>query len=576
MSPSTDRRDGGFSLIEVIVSFGILALLITALTPALVVGIRSNDVARRALQEKGFAQTEVELMRNLPFHVAPAAGDFIDVLDRFFRDLTPPATPPVCGDGEQFGAPTRDAIGYVAAASPRCPWEPDGAFYRQVRTIADDPQLAGFVLVINTQFLTDTTPPTVVTPASGYDNSQVGRDDPPTSQIGVTVSVFRDDREARRPMTTYTQIGRRDQLDPQVRSSVDISAVDLGTVLPDGLPLTLSGGLINLAASLTHVSRVNAVVASTTTGVSTGEQAGGAGLALSGPPNASVAAESQAAGSLDATTCSLVCWGPTERSALTLTAGSGLPNAASPGTPVRSILRSGDLSLSTGQGTVLRPDLLLTGRLVDFDDNAAVPQVRDGTTGNCRASETGATARIASSGWLRTTAPEDTAEPSVVDACGITGASTLSILPTTFAPSGIVRVTLESASARCTVRGANHSTTAEVTYDAVVEQWVAGGAYVEVARIDETTETDSLADVPLTNPLGNSRGTVGDYIESWSSLTRSEILTSTGDGEVDVTVPGIINIVTQPVRSGTENGVDPVSSVSISVGTLSCHAEDRR
>ncbi len=62
----------------------IVTLLIVVTLPQLLVGMSSNDVARKSLQEKGFAQAELERMRNLPFHIAPAAGDFIDVLDRFY------------------------------------------------------------------------------------------------------------------------------------------------------------------------------------------------------------------------------------------------------------------------------------------------------------------------------------------------------------------------------------------------------------------------------------------------------------------------------------------------------------
>jgi hypothetical protein len=64
---------------------------------------------------------------------------------------------------------------------------------------------------------------------------------------------------------------------------------------------------------------------------------------------------------------------------------------------------------------------------------------------------------------------------------------------------------------------------------------------------------------------------LGDYIASWSSLTTDKV---TGTG-AKVTLPGVVTIATQPVR-GTTGAPDPSSGVSVTVGAVSCSAEDAR
>ena len=108
MSRSTDSsatrqptRDDGFSLLEVIVALGLMLIVMTAVLPQLVVGIRAGARASEVTQAKGVVQGQLEKMRSLPFHVAPSAGNFIDVLDRYYPNLTAPSTTPAgsCMDG---------------------------------------------------------------------------------------------------------------------------------------------------------------------------------------------------------------------------------------------------------------------------------------------------------------------------------------------------------------------------------------------------------------------------------------------------------------------------------------------
>ena len=76
MSRSADRgRDDGFTLIEIIVALGVIMTVMAAVLPQLLVGIRSGETSRLVTQTKGVAQGQLERMRNLPYYVAPEAGD---------------------------------------------------------------------------------------------------------------------------------------------------------------------------------------------------------------------------------------------------------------------------------------------------------------------------------------------------------------------------------------------------------------------------------------------------------------------------------------------------------------------
>ncbi len=591
MSPSTDHdptpSDAGFSLVEVLVSLVIITLLIVVTLPQLLVGMRSNDVSRKSLQEKGFAQTELERMRNLPFHIAPAAGDFIDVLDRFYPRLNAPGTEPSCPTTGPFPAPKATWAGYVSPSAKHCPWEPPGALYRTVRTETTDPRLRGFVVVLNTQFLNAATPPAAVTPPSDYNSALVGKDSPPTSQIGVTVSVFRTDRLTPNPMTTYAQIGRQDQLEPLIASTLDVVALELGSTTPEGLPLTLSAGLLGLQSSLTYASRASAVISSTTTGIATGQQASGAGTSVQAPPTVTQAQQDQSGASLNASGCLLVCWGNTRSAPLTLSSGTGLPLVGSPATPAQvritnannSVITLGagnnntDPALSLKSATLVDFDPALGAAESDSDENRNV--VRAGVSATC-AGTGGDAVRVVSSGWLRTTSSQDTT-PYLTEACGVSRAATLSVLPTTFAPRGVIRIRLTDAAVRCGVSGASHAASASLTYSVKVQRWESGapGGYVTIAEINHNNTSDPLAGVPLTTPLGGGNGLLGDYIESWSSATKNDVRKSTATSKASASVPGIVSLRTVPTRlSG--GSPDPLSAVSLTLGSLSCTAEDRR
>lgn len=592
MSRPTDPHradDAGFSLIEVVVAIGIFAVLVVAVLPQLIVGIQSNDSARRSTQAKSIALAELERMRNLPFHVSPNAGNYIDVFDRYFHDLAAPTTAPVCtaADGSLV-APASTARGYVAPGAPRCAWEPAGALYRQVRSGATDADLVGFAVVVDTQFLTDTSPPTPVSPPTGYDTQQVGKDAPAAAQIGVTVTVLPLDRGVRRPVSTYTRIGRHYQALTRVRATVDVTALDVGTATADEIPLTLASGLLKLAGSLGYATSVNAVLSATSAGLGTGQQAAGASSATSAPPSQTTTAVDLGSGELDASGCALVCWGGTHLAPVSAIATGGLPNAGTPGAPLEATMKEPNaggraLAFGAGAGVSYRASLKIANPLVRLDGGA----IGSATTATCTVQTSGTTVRAAASGWLRTTAPSEASDPSRVEACGTARTAPISVLPTSFASDGVLRVQLVRASVRCTVTGPGHVAATAYDFAVRVERWTPSG-YVLVTTLTPTSGADDLAATPLATTTVGTQGVLSDWIDSWSSIQAADIQRVAAGGIASVSVPGILNIVTQPLRNQvTADGTvvrdaddlpvpDPQSTLSLSLGSLGCTAQDAR
>ena len=283
----------------------------------------------------------------------------------------------------------------------------------------------------------------------------------------------------------------------------------------------------------------------------------------------------------------LVCWGDTRRSAFALSSSTGLPTVGAPLSPAQVSIRNANNNVITlGAGTTdTVPELALaSSTLVQFDPaNSAVSSdtdlvrnvVRAGVSSSCAGTSGGDAVRLVSSGWLRTTAPQDTSAPSLAEACGVSRAAIMSILPTTFAPGGIVRIRLSDAAARCAVSGPAHAASTSLTYVAEVQRWESG-VYKNVATITHSNNaTDLLAAVPLTTPLGGGNGTLGRYIEAWSSATAGTARRSAVPGKASVSLPGVVSLRTTPTR--LKNGApDPLSAVSLTVGSLACTAEDRR
>lgn len=572
------RRDDGFSLIEVMVALGVLSMVLVAILPQLISGIQATSTARGVSQAKGVAQGKLDRMRNLPFHIAHDAGDFRDVLDYYYKSgpgvpasLT--ASPPTCMSGSSFLIPTAASSGYVAAGATRCSYEPSsGAFYRTVETTPATPGMDGYTTVIDAQFLSNVTPPVAVAPAPDYNSQISGKDSPAALQVGVTVTVLQTRRGTVKPVSSYTQIAKRLPTTTRVSAEADVRAVDIGSVTADQVPLALTAGLVSFNGGVSFASTTAANLAATSGSLASGETAAGASATLAAPPAASVAAGSSAAGSLATGGCAFACWGATSSQPLSLTAVNEMPTVGSSTNPaqvlltdnVNNVLSFGNAATAAGY----RPGLRLSPPLVQMDPTAAKAGSQ---LSGCAASNSGTSAYLSAGGYLTTTLTTPT-----VESCVVARATPIELFPTTFAPRGVVRVELTSASARCLVQGSSHTPTASADYSAAVTYWD-GTSYAPAATVVPGQTTDQLDAVPLTTSVAPGL-TLGDYISSWSALTADQVVRVSSSARAQVKIPGVVKIVSQPVRpdASTTGTNDAASAVSLTVGALACKAEDAR
>lgn len=607
--PRAGHRDGGFTLVEVIVALGILMTLLVAVLPQLVGGIRATDRARQVTQAKTLVGSELERMRNLPFQVQPNAGQYVDLFDRYFQDLlapdTAPAGAPTCQDADgRHLPPAVTATGYVDGAS-RCPWEPQsGPFYRVVRTAAGhapkgiepDPDLAGFVVVVDTQFVTASTPPVAAPPKTAYDTKTDGRDALATAQVLVRVTVLLDRPTDRAPISTTTQIARSYQTTTRARAAADATAFTAGTTLADGTAVSASGGLIDLDASLVASSRVEMSAAGLTASAGTGESGGTARTSGTAPPDTVLGFGSTAAGQLTSAGCALVCWGGGQPfGTWQPTTTDGLPGIGSSTSPVEVSLKTPSategfaLRMGMGSGAVFLPDRGLANPVLRLRSG----DFSSGVAPDCTVASTGSGLRLHAGGWARTTAAPG------VDACATARTAEVAVLPLGTSPNPflgaserpLVLVRLLRSSARCQVSGAAHSPTISADFGVQVSYWSGNGTtYVPLTAGDGTTVFTPSNGGQLPDPATLDVGPLklSTWIDSWSvARPGTGIETTTKAGLARIEIPAVVSILTKPLRQEVVGGVpqtdgagDPVvderSTFALSVGSLSCTAEDRR
>ena len=115
-----DAADGGFTLLEVIAALMVLGLAAGAVALQAFGSARAGGRAKVIAQAKGVVHGQLDAMRTMPFAIAPSAGDHVDLLDRYYPDLTSPPVAPGCAATSPAALPGVGWVGYVPAAAPRC------------------------------------------------------------------------------------------------------------------------------------------------------------------------------------------------------------------------------------------------------------------------------------------------------------------------------------------------------------------------------------------------------------------------------------------------------------------------
>src|SRR4051812_12485278 len=182
------QTDAGFSMVEILVSLGILMVVSGALAAMLVGAIQSTNRAKLYTQAKNLVQQQAESMRALIYHVdagslGSAATTKLDMLDNYYPNTT--AAP---GSGT-VTAQTAQAGWVSLSNTARFTGEPTtGSFYRVVSSTTLDK--ATYRIVVDTQFLSSGATATPVEPPTGYNYSDTnGLDSPPATVVGVTMTA---------------------------------------------------------------------------------------------------------------------------------------------------------------------------------------------------------------------------------------------------------------------------------------------------------------------------------------------------------------------------------------------------
>jgi len=239
----------------------LLGMVIVAAGPAMTGAVRADNHAKLDARAKGILQGQLDAMRNLPFHVDPSAGDHLDLLDSYFRNLSGPAANPSCGTTAQPGTPLAGWTGYVPATSAaRCWYEPAGEMYRVVLPGGTLAVPTGFALVLDTQFVSAAGPSSVVAPRSAFNTQVSGKDRAPAPQVRVTGTVLYSDHGRWRPVTVATHIAQRVPVDPQIKLQADATVLNIGsTELLGTQSVSLTAGQLHLAGSLYNASEAEEI-----------------------------------------------------------------------------------------------------------------------------------------------------------------------------------------------------------------------------------------------------------------------------------------------------------------------------
>lgn len=521
--------DEGFGLVEIMIAMIIFGIVAVATTPLLLGGLKAGRTSQLNLQAKGLGQERLERLRNLPFHVARQNGQYLDVLDIYFRDLTPVGALAV---GDACSA----RIYSAATSTYSCTLANLGAGY------------TAFTQVVSTQFLRANL--SVVTPPAGYTSQTAGADAPAANLLGVTVRTSWSQSGKAHTHTVRSHIANA-QADPStITATLRASALDITSNLPNGDILQFEGGLISSEGSLTTGSIVSLSAVSARAGLASGTSVSGAGLALTAPPTASGTSPDDNTGHyLDGSTCTYACFGHTTVNGdQHLTVASGQPKVSLSGDQVTA-------SLSRSGGNVFRGFTYNNATAAERDPSLGIlgPMVSHGLRAPGDTSQV-----LSGAGHLDATGTG----ASAVTSAGRVSLTSLHLFPTAFADNGLVQVTLTSASLTCQSGGGATSVTP--TWVGVVKYW-SNGVYVDLPLAPNAA---ALPDPRTLNVDGRPLST---WIQAWSSLRNPGPVNESAGRIAKGTVNPVLSILTAQTRAG-----DVTSPINLAIGSLACVAEDNR
>ena len=565
MSRSLTRRprragdDDGFSLVEILVALTLFALFSAAALPLVVTGLRAGTVAKLDTGAKNLTQERFEKLRNLPFHTPRSANGGADLLDKYFPNV-------VAAAGTAVG-------GYVSATAARRPGEPTGPLYRTIITAAEispDAATAGtfnrYTQSVATQFLSSTGQP--FAPAAW--NSLVSPDDEelPSLIARATVTTTWTAGALSKRYTVSTEITQGRAIPPIARAELRATAVRIGSVYRDALgtvsDLLLEAGGITADGQVARGAKVAGSGRGAFASLVPGARVDGAGSGTAAPTDKAAPAATLGTVQLkDPLGVPLARVGQSEVATFPMAAASGQFQAGTSVNPVNATAKaSGEINFTNRP--LLGPVLTT---LLDLKPDA--PVVTTLTTGTPTARSAGHT--VSTGGSTHS-----------VLATATLSSPTLAILPTNFAPEGIIQVQLDASTITCTAgMGAVAPT---LTYSGSFRYWrplngVEG--YSAPVALNETATADALNALLTKDSFGQTQivhmgptgaVTYSDYFSSLSSATASSLSGQrlVAPPRYEASHPSLIQLSTVSLRTDIE------SPVTIALGAASCRAEDRR
>ena len=607
------RRDpeAGFSLVETLAALVVFGIITLGLVPLLAASIRGSDVSRKGTVGKQMVVKAMERARGVPFYVAyNSQARKVDLLDLYFPNRTP-----------TFGGST--CTGYLATGTAACTatsYAATGPSY--VTTCPDATNIAcpknlpsNYTLTYDASFVTVSagSPETYTRypPLDTYAYNSVGYDSPQTLLMQLTITA-RWANSGRGPRTY------------QVRSLISDRKFSGLKVLGDA---EVSYGVQVIAGygkeSITNDTEVVVTAGNAVSHIETRRVAAASQSVQAGRIDFYdvVLAENSIEGDEDLD--------GTPRYGLNVSA------VAPPDSDTNPVPVPAPSTVDHPQGTygtVAALDLTDSDQLKATTDNS-LPVARgefefsesaldDFYLRNSRLDIGGNdyrldpddwTARLVSATGIETEGESSATTNALGSQPGVTSAADVSfkelhLLKTDFiddvddlfdgallaitgpasggAPSGVFE-----ASANCNANnnGTTHATAASGTYSGTLWYWRdpsnnndrSDGGYVGVSLSPSSTTLASLQsgspilvydaasaakDVYLF-PTGSSLS----YLKNWASSPASTSVTNSGR-VTSASIPAAVSIETVPL----EGSAEPATSISASVGSVSCRAEDYR
>jgi prepilin-type N-terminal cleavage/methylation domain-containing protein len=560
------RRDAGFTLIEVVIAFGILAVVMASAVPVLISMMKSTAVTKAETQGKNLAQQRLEQMRDLRFHVDRQNGPFLDLLDIYYTNASAAGTvtPVVTWGGTLTGSNVTSGAG---------PGEPTVPFYRV--STGPLPGATGFSQVIDSQFLAPDG--TAISPPSSYDSQTVGADAAPSLLLGVTTITTWRLGATSRIFRSYTRITDvRPQL-PVIQSQSRAVAVDITSTGADGATLELQGGVARLDGAQSSGSSVSGFVTGALATRTGQAKVTGDAVQFALPGQSAITSGSTSA-QPGGGVCSWYAFGATGHTNVDGDVSAGLPNApanvvASPPNVVTGAIQA------NGNGAC--------GAL-SYDNRAGsgVPQtgpigLEMGAAPYVKAPNVTGTP-ISATGYV-TSNPLPTSPQQTKAGAGAAMASTVVLFPNSPEPSGggLVTMQLTAASVDCVSGAGGVDGTVAGKYTLQLRWW--GRVPPDTGRTWHTATWtyDSTQGTPLTR-IGPSPDFMNTFLGNGvplsdlvPSLTAPPAAVTTGatSGQRGFSA-GIFSATT--VSTLTNEPAVGASGIIVQLGQLTCVADDQR